>query len=238
MTILQSNHRPAAPACRVYVDFDGTIAPDDPTDALFAAFADPSWLDLEAEFQEGRMTSIECMARQVGLLRMTPAQLGEFIAARRIDQDFRQFVAICRASGMHVTAVSDGLDLLVGRVLGNAGLDLPFVANALVWRGGDRWALEFPHRMAGCSVGMGNCKCSHASFGAPIINVMVGDGRSDFCIAERSDLVLAKGKLADHCRREGLPHVAIRNFADANLALLCWLALGEADGQPLKLAAA
>jgi hypothetical protein len=28
--------------CRVYVDFDGTIAPDDPTDALFARFADPS----------------------------------------------------------------------------------------------------------------------------------------------------------------------------------------------------
>ena len=58
--------------CHVFIDFDGTLAPGDPTDTLLAKFADPSWLDLEAEFKAGRMTSRECMARQFGLLRASP----------------------------------------------------------------------------------------------------------------------------------------------------------------------
>jgi 2-hydroxy-3-keto-5-methylthiopentenyl-1-phosphate phosphatase len=40
----------------VYVDFDGTIAPSDPTDTLFARFCDPSWRTIEREWQEGRRT--------------------------------------------------------------------------------------------------------------------------------------------------------------------------------------
>ena len=38
------------------------------------------------------------------------------------------------------------------------------------------------------------------------LDIVVGDGRSDFCIAERAQLVLAKGQLAAHCRAKDLPH--------------------------------
>lgn len=208
----------------VFVDFDGTIAPDDPTDSLLAQFADPSWLNIEALWQQGLITSHEAMTRQVGLIRATPEEIARFIASIKIDPDFPEFVAICRRLGARVTVVSDGLDLLVESTLKAAGLDLPFVANKLIWRGGDRWALEFPYMRADCRVRMGNCKCSHARFMGIGINVMVGDGRSDFCIAERCDVVLAKGKLATHCRKVGLQHVKINNFADANVAMRDWLA--------------
>ena len=34
----------------VYVDFDGTIAPDEPTDQLFERFADPGWGKIACNF--------------------------------------------------------------------------------------------------------------------------------------------------------------------------------------------
>jgi len=215
-------HVPALPI-DVFVDFDGTIAPDDPTDSLFARFADPAWLDIEAEWQSGRVSSREAMARQVGLIRATPSEIARFITEMKTDPGFPEFVALCRRHGARITVVSDGLDLLVESMLKAAGLDLPFYANQLVWQGGDRWALRFPYIRSDCRMRMGNCKCAHARFMGIGANVMVGDGRSDFCIAERCDLVLAKGKLAPHCRENGVQHIPIRNFSEATSAMLDWL---------------
>ena len=207
----------------VFVDFDGTIAPDDPTDSLLARFADATWMEIEAAWQQGHITSREAMARQVELLRASPEDVARFASEMRIDSEFSNFVALCRRHGARITVVSDGMDLLVDTILKAAGLDLPIYANHLVWQGGDRWALRFPYMRSDCRMGMGNCKCSHGRFMGIGTNVMVGDGRSDFCIAERCDLVLAKGKLADHCRQNGLQHVSIGSFAEANVAMLDWL---------------
>jgi len=216
--------------CDVYVDFDGTIAPCDPTDRLFDRFADPYWRVIEAEWQAGGQTSRDCMQRQVALLRATPEALDAFLAGVRIDPEFPDFVRLCAARGCNVLVVSDGLDRVVSTVLARAGLDLPFVANRLEWQGGDRWALKFPHARGDCRSRMGNCKCGHLSSDHGRLQVLVGDGRSDFCLSERSHLVLAKGRLAEHCRREASPHVAIRDFADATQFLGFWFAVRERIG--------
>lgn len=220
----QTARAPALLPVSVFVDFDGTIAPEDPTDSVMARFADPYWYEIEEQWQQGLITSSEAMERQVRLLRATPGELKEFLAGVRIDPEFPAFVRLCRAQGAQVTVVSDGMDLIVATVLKAAGLDLPFFANRLEWQGGDRWALRFPHMRSDCRVRMGNCKCGHGSFTRLGANIMVGDGRSDFCIAERCDLVLAKGKLIAHCRRNGLDHVAISGFGEANFAMRGWLA--------------
>jgi 2-hydroxy-3-keto-5-methylthiopentenyl-1-phosphate phosphatase len=60
---------------QVYVDFDGTIAPSDPTDRVFERFCAPPWRRLERACQQGRLGARATMARQVDLLRATPAAL-------------------------------------------------------------------------------------------------------------------------------------------------------------------
>lgn len=220
----QSTFKASTLPIDVFVDFDGTIAPDDPTDSLFARFADPYWQEIEAEWQQGLITSSEAMARQVRLIRATPEDITRFLQDMKIDPAFPEFVRLCQSHGARVTVVSDGMDLLVGTVLEAADLDLPFYANKLEWQGGDRWALRFPYMRSDCRMRMGNCKCAHARFMGLGANVMVGDGRSDFCIAERCDLVLAKGKLATHCHQNGLDYVAVSGFAEANAAMRGWLA--------------
>ena len=51
--------------CRVYVDFDGAIAPDGPIDALFARFADPYRRAIGKEWQQGRLSVSQCMNRSI-----------------------------------------------------------------------------------------------------------------------------------------------------------------------------
>jgi 2-hydroxy-3-keto-5-methylthiopentenyl-1-phosphate phosphatase len=165
------------------------------------------------------------MAQQVDLIRATPAALSALIDELKIDPEFATFVALCRRWDLRVVVVSDGLDRVVECMLRAAGFELPVFANRLTWLGGERWGLDFPYAESACVASLGNCKCGHRSPRAlPSLAVVVGDGRSDFCIAERADLVLAKGQLAAHCRQRNLPHLPIADFAHATVALDGWLA--------------
>jgi 2,3-diketo-5-methylthio-1-phosphopentane phosphatase len=209
----------------VYVDFDGTIAPSDPTDTLFERFCGPSWRQIELEWQRGALTASACMAQQVDLLRATPEAIVELLSTVEIDPSFPGFVELCRSWGLRVVVLSDGMDRVVNYVLRAAGLNLSFFANRLEWLGGDRWKLGFPFKRARCTASLGNCKCSHrAAASRGSIDIVVGDGRSDFCIAERAQLVLAKGQLAEHCRSRQLPFYPIESFSDATTSLAGWLA--------------
>jgi 2,3-diketo-5-methylthio-1-phosphopentane phosphatase len=213
---------PAATGYRVLLDFDGTVAPDDPTDRLLERFAAPAWRDIEAEWQAGRLTSRECMQRQAALLRATPDELDAAIGGVRLDPAFPGFVAFCRQRGIDVTIVSDGFDRVVGAALGQARLSVRFFANALKWDGGDRWHLTLPHRRSGCRTGAANCKCMHGTWDDGRC-IVIGDGRSDFCMAERAGYVIAKGVLAEFCRTRGLPHASFAGFRDATRHLAQWL---------------
>ena len=209
-------------AINVYVDFDGTIAPDEPTDQLFERFAGPAWRAIDEAWLAGRMTSWDATAQKVALLRASPEEVRAFLRTMSIDPCFADFVDLCRSHGIALTVVSDGLDLVLRTVLATAGLILPCKANQLVWQGGDRWAAGFPHRNSACSFRLGNCKCAHREAGAAL-DVMVGDGRSDFCIAQNCQLVIAKGSLLRRCQEQQLSHIAMRSFADANAHFAAWL---------------
>lgn len=214
---------PSRPRWQVLVDFDGTIAPGDPTDTLLTRFADPQWRVVEAAWQSGRMSSLECMQRQAELLRATPDQLDAAIRHMRVDPAFPAFLEFCREVRAEVKIVSDGFDRVIGTVLKNADLAVPYFANKLEWRGGDRWRLSFPYARSGCRVGSANCKCSHGQWlGGP--RIVVGDGRSDFCMSSRADFIIAKGALAAHCRKRGLEHAIFADFDDVTMHLAEWLA--------------
>jgi len=209
--------------CRVFVDFDGTIAPVDTTDLLLERFAAPAWREIEDDWKAGRIGSRECLVRQIDLVRASEAQMDAFVAGIEIDRGFARFARLCRRLGHSVTIVSDGLDRTIEAVLGRYDLDLPFHANRLQWRGDDRWRLTFPHASSDCRALAGTCKCRFLDGQPRQLHIVVGDGRSDFCVADRADLVLAKGALLDRCRASAIPHLAFVDFDQASLQLAGWL---------------
>jgi 2,3-diketo-5-methylthio-1-phosphopentane phosphatase len=208
---------------QVLVDFDGTIAPDDPTDRLFERYADPHWRVIEEQWNNGLISSRECMQHQVDLLRVSPEAIDEAIRVIRIDPTFRTFLNFCYDRGADVKIVSDGLDRMVEGALRNARLAVPYFANKLEWRGGDRWRLVFPHARDDCRVSAANCKCSHGNRPHLRPRIVVGDGRSDFCMSLHADYVIAKGALARFCRDSGRPFATFVDFQEATVRLTAWL---------------
>lgn len=221
----------------VFVDFDGTIAVEDTTDLLLERFADACWRDIEEEWKAGKIGSRECMTRQIDLVRMTRSDFEAFVNSIDIDPHFPPFRSLCEDLGHQLTVVSDGIDLTVSTVLRRAGLRLRIKANRLEWIGEDRWRLTFPHCRSDCETLAGNCKCHFAPARRSALRVLVGDGRSDFCLAGRVDLTLSKGSLTQHCERNGLPHMPIADFADAERVFRNWLAARvSAVPHPLQMA--
>jgi 2,3-diketo-5-methylthio-1-phosphopentane phosphatase len=200
----------------ILCDFDGTVVPVDVSDALFERFAEPAWRDIEAEWQADRLTSRVCMERQVALLRCSRAELDGALDAIDIDPGFTAFVADCRRWGHSLSIVSDGLDYAVERIFRRHAIhNVAIVANHLRPVGDRRYALEFPYASRIC--GSGVCKCSFRESADPTL--VIGDGRSDFCVAGAADMVIAKGSLLDHCRRDGLPVIPFDDFAQVRAAV-------------------
>ena len=59
---------------------------------------------------------------------------------------------------------------------------------------------------------------------------VVGDGRSDFCIATRADLVPTKPKLIEECRSAGIPHLPLAASTRWRQLLESWRSAGSIPG--------
>jgi 2-hydroxy-3-keto-5-methylthiopentenyl-1-phosphate phosphatase len=209
---------------RVLCDFDGTISAADTTDAIFDRFA-PSWRTVEALWDAGEIGSAECMRRQVELMDASAAELDKALDGLEIDPTFPSFVRFCDTANIELSVISDGVDYFIRRILNNAGLaHLPVRANRLIRRGPRRYSLGHPHRTQDCATGAGTCKCAHASAGcASRYTILIGDGRSDFCVSHKADAVFAKKSLLSYTAGHGIAAFEYSTFADVQAMLECLL---------------
>jgi len=214
----------------VFCDFDGTISVGDTTDLVLSRLAAPSWQDVESEWLAGRIDAASCMRQQVALIGGSDADLDEVLDGVELDPGFARFAAWCADRAIPLSIVSDGVDRFIRQILARHGLGgLPIVSNELAGRPGAR-ELRQPHRRAGCAAGSGVCKCA-VTAAAPVGGrqmVYVGDGRSDFCVSQRADVLFAKGALADYAAGRGQAHHVYDTFHDITAKLAPLLAARRA----------
>ena len=196
---------------RILLDFDGTVTLRDTVDAVLDQFALPEWHDIEAEWESGLIGSRDCMTRQVALIRATPEAMDRFVDSIEIDPTFIDLVMMNRRLGADLEIVSDGFERSVRRVMRRLDFVCPVRANMLLPVDRDRWTLLSPHAKEDCRSQAGTCKCA-AGRGRRAI--LIGDSRSDFCVAREAAFVFAKGRLADFCEAEGIAHLRIRHLGD------------------------
>lgn len=203
---------------RIFCDFDGTIAKVDTTDLVLTRLADPAWETLEERWTRGEITAAECMRGQVALIGADDAALDAVLDTVELADGFSDFVAWCRANVVPLTVVSDGVDRFIARILSRHGLShLSVVANHMVGNDLVGRRLEQPWSRTGCAAGSGVCKCQVATRetaddDADDLMVFIGDGRSDFCVSGRADLLFARDKLADYARARAMPHHEFSDF--------------------------
>jgi len=218
------------------IDFDGTIAPTDTVDALLERFAEPEWRQIEEEWVRGGINSRQCMASQIALVRGERAELEEFLHSVDIDPSFEPFVRHVRQFA-ELAVVSDGLDDPIRHALCRLGVPFRIYANRMGFRPGGL-SLSFPYSDAACAVGSGVCKCAVArsiNAGRGLPTVLIGDGRSDYCLARSADFVFAKGSLRRMCEAENIIHTPFETFGDVLTIVRRWAAPDYA-GSPGEVA--
>lgn len=203
----------------VICDFDGTISRRDVGHHFFGAFATnrERRLAILDEWRLGLVSSRECLETELSILRADREDLDAFVDAEALDPYFKDFVDFCDRRGFTLLVASDGLDYYIERLLERHGLGhLAVRANRLVLDGDQLAAIDFPHYDRMACTRCGNCKRWHLEElkRQGFTTVYVGNGYSDRCPAEHASFVLAKGELLDHCRGQGIPHVAFENFRD------------------------
>ncbi|MDB5452034.1 MAG: phosphoserine phosphatase [Caulobacteraceae bacterium] len=206
---------------RMICDFDGTITQQDTTDRVLEALARPAWRDLEDRWISGAITAAACMRGQIALIDASQDELDAVLDGAALDPGFLDFVAWCDGHGLPVSIVSDGVDYFIARILARYGLErLPVIANRLTG-GPGVWRLEQPWSRAGCAGGSGVCKCAAAAPWEPErgTTIFAGDGRSDFCVSGRPDVVFAKGSLARYAADRGQAFLPFETFHDITRSL-------------------
>lgn len=215
------------------IDFDGTLSVGDTVDAMLERFADDRWKVLETDWLKGDITAIDCMQQQLDLVKVDQVTLENFFRGIQLDASFIPFYKhISQFS--KVAIVSDGLDHAIDVATHNAAIPrMPIYANKLHFRP-NGVSISYPYRNIHCKAGNGVCKCQiaeqlSADVDGPI--VLIGDGKSDYCLAKHADIVFAKGKLIKHCEQENIAFRRFQTFAEVLEVVKEW---GVAKKWPLN----
>ncbi len=197
----------------VAIDFDGTVTDIDVIDAVLEKFARPEWRGVEKLWEEGAIGSRQCLETQMSMVDHPLDRLLDYIDTFKLDGNFKEFIAFLDEHRVPYAILSDGFQVFIERMLRNAGLEhVPVCANLLTEEKG-KLKTTFPYAHEGCD--SANCKCSSVadlSRGRPLI--LVGDGRSDFCVAHKAYHVFTKCKLTGHCHANNISHTPFESFAE------------------------
>jgi 2-hydroxy-3-keto-5-methylthiopentenyl-1-phosphate phosphatase len=197
----------------IAIDFDGTVTDVDIIDAVLQSFARPEWQEAELLWEQGIIGSRECLELQMSMVDQPLGKLLEYIDDFSIDNTFKDFAGYLDAWGIPYAIISDGFQVFIERLLANAGLgQVPVYANLLREEGGIM-KTAFPHSHPDCN--SANCKCAAVSALCRERSlIVVGDGRSDFCLAHQAHHVFTKKNLSGYCRENNIPHTPFDSFAD------------------------
>jgi 2-hydroxy-3-keto-5-methylthiopentenyl-1-phosphate phosphatase len=212
----------ASPPLAILVDYDGTIAQTDVSDALMADFVTEEWEARAAEYDAGLVGSRRLMEWEVGLITTHPDDLRAFAAEQPHDPGFAPLVRRAQAAGIPVEVVSDGFGFFIPAALAALGVpDVPVVSASTTFDPRGRARIDFPNGHPACFV-CGTCKrnrvLAHQAAGRAV--VFVGDGESDRYAAGYSDVVFAKRALTKLCLANGWPFRRWTEFAEID----AWLA--------------
>jgi HAD superfamily phosphoserine phosphatase-like hydrolase len=212
--------RPGVPPIAVLVDYDGTIAENDVTDLVLYRVLGEVYRDGDDDYNAGLVGSRTLFEEQVKLLPGDPAEMIRLMEGQPHDPAFPAFARRALELGIPVEVVSDSFDFFLEPALRKLGApEMPVIAATLTFDG-ERAAMAFPNGHPDCFV-CGTCKrqrvLAHQAAGR--IVAFVGDGETDRYAAAYADVIFAKHKLIDLCRREGWPFTPWRDFAE----LEAWL---------------
>lgn len=198
----------------VFFDFDNTITFFDILDDIIERFSiNRDWVRFEEDWSNGKIGSKECLEGQLKSVKVTKRTLSEYLLTIELDPFFDKLLNLLKKSGIDFVIVSDSFSFLIKEILRHNGMKgIKIYANEIKFHG-DELIPSFPYFSKDCAR-CAHCKKKHILEHKDKKTIYVGDGLSDVCPAQESDVVFAKGNLLDHLRKTQTPCVAFKNLGD------------------------
>ena len=201
-------------------DFDGTITTRDGLYSFIEQYAKGDWERIEQDWVEGKISSKECLTEEFKLVPNLSEELIEnFIKTISIDETFINFYQKLVEKQIGFYIVSDGIDYFINRILEKYGLyGIKTITNHGEFKG-EYFEITFPNDNPVCSNNAGTCKCKVLKDLKKNYDkiVYIGDGASDFCVADKADILYAKKRLLKYCQDKGIKCISYNNFEDINI---------------------
>ncbi|ACB86324.1 MtnX-like HAD-IB family phosphatase [Natranaerobius thermophilus] len=207
----------------VITDFDGTITSQDTNDLIIDNFGTETNQEVERLFQNSKIGTREAMKRHFKEIKILENQYSEFLLQNtEVRTGFKSFTQICMKHKIPLYVVSGGFTNIIEKILHSVD---PLInsyariyANQLHFNK-NNISITFYHDSVNCIKDFGpcgNCKRSHVkNLQAQHKQVIfIGDGLTDRCGAETSDLVFARSNLAEFCREHGISFYNFKDFND------------------------
>jgi 2,3-diketo-5-methylthio-1-phosphopentane phosphatase len=223
---------------RVVLDFDGTLVDPNVAIILVEEFAENGREiahEVDILLHEGKIGLREAWQRQAAIL--PGHRLGEMARFVRdkvpLRQGAREFLALANHHGIPVTVVSGGLEFYIREVLEREGLDLPIRSDRMEIGPDGRVSVVHPYGHPTCRI-CGICKAAIVHDSNPQRTVFVADGSTDRYGAEAADIVFARRRLLEYCRRAGIPCFPFEDFVPVTQQFRAWFEEGVALPPPRR----
>jgi 2,3-diketo-5-methylthio-1-phosphopentane phosphatase len=206
----------------VVCDFDGTATVEDLADAMSIAYIGKDrWQRANDAFHAGEIPFVQLLREIFEPIGATPDEVRAFTLRNvRFRRGFEHLLSTCRERRHPFILASGGLDIYIRPALEQLpshlthGLEVR-ANHAEHVSGGLELSFPWQHAPGACGQ-CGSCK------GAIVKElqakghrvVAVGDGNADRCMAGVADVLFARGRLLDWCRREG---IACEPFEDLDV---------------------
>lgn len=206
---------------RFFVDFDGTICLDDLGNKVFIELG--NYEPYHKQLINKEISIREYWHKLCESLNTTNSfnEIREIAKKSEIDYYFLEFYNWAQQSDYETCIVSDGFSIYIDEVLRKYGIrEIKKFSNHLVIEG-NKVLPYFPEAQEDCHCLSASCKRNivlNNSDDDDLI-VYIGDGYSDFCPAEYSDIVFAKKNLAAYCNEYKIPHYPYKNFFDVKMIM-------------------
>jgi 2-hydroxy-3-keto-5-methylthiopentenyl-1-phosphate phosphatase len=204
-------------------DYDGTATTHECMEIVLQDLIGDAWRPFEDEVRRGTMGHVECLRRQVALVRAPRHEfLGALSAIAEPRPGLAMFLAAVEAGGGSAAILSAGFREAIEATWRRHGLPpVHLYASELVGLGendGPPYGMHYNDLLGDCPrCGPGACKATLARALRRDGDLLVyfGDGASDLCPAREADLTFARDYLAELCEAEGLPWRPLDDFAAA-----------------------
>lgn len=205
---------------KIYCDFDGTITLKDLSDELFKHYGNLEPYNSMLRKNEISIYDYWKMTFKSLPSKFSKKDLENFALQQEIDTYFYDFCIFCKQNTIPISIVSDGYIEYIYPILKKFNLDFVNVfSNRLIFA--DSIMPVFTGATESCKCPCASCKrnviLNNSSDGDIII--FIGDGYSDFCVAEHSDIIFAKKYLAKYCTENKIPHYHFKSFFDVKKIL-------------------